>query len=158
MIEEEAELPLLFLVPPGWPEPDIHWRASHQGWIIPQGWVPRADVRPAPVGWKFWRKNLPVWNPMVALRRRGPLIRLWVGIGLVALGFSAFSIQVALGGHFEIVWIFAAIVGLGLVLEAISVISDGQSLVLHDIQESAVEAKRAIDLALYSEYLRTWRR
>ena len=159
MIEGEQDLPLAFVVPPGWPEPDIHWRAGHQGFDPDPAWVPRAGVPPRPAGWKLWRKNDAVWNELVARRRRVPLVWLWVGSCLFVGGALACVVQALLGvdlGLWPLIWIGGMLVGFCVIVPSVSELTDAQSRVIRDIRATAPDTERAIAAELYVRYLNEW--
>jgi hypothetical protein len=164
MIAGEERLALLFRTPPGWPEPDIHWRESHQGWQPPFDWVPRAGVRPAPTGWNFWRVNTAVWKGLVARERRRPFVRLGVGVAASVLSIAAFvanytvvAPEVEVADVVSLGLVGIAVFGFFEVLSAVSRLTDAPERVLRGVRADAPATKLVVDADLYARYLQGWR-
>ena len=149
-------LPLAFNTPPGWPVPHIDWVGGHQGWEPPPRWVPVAGAPAAPAGWRFWEKNLPVWDEAFGPAVKSAKRSIWIGWGIFAAGalITAIGFSSTTGGGGYIVFWGAIIFGPIQAIRAMIRLRNIETAAMAHIRASAPAVKAEIDQLAYQEYLR----
>jgi hypothetical protein len=58
---DPESMPLRFMAPDGWRNPDPQWVCLYQGFEPGPDWQPYPDCPPAPPNWPFWEENGSSW-------------------------------------------------------------------------------------------------
>jgi len=92
------DLPLRFVVPDGWREPDAKWISLYQGFVPPPDWQPYPDAPPAPPHWPWWEENGASWYTFFRYHAPPPSRALgwWFALGAAGL-FTVTVTPFALG-------------------------------------------------------------
>ncbi len=132
--ENNLNLPLVYVPPPGWPMPTHAWMRDNQGVLPDSAPMAAAGLPPAPAGWRFWVErevlieNLNRRSLAPAIATQGHESR--PGLGTMIIGFAICGIGVMItagtyfaagpGGVYVVTWgaiVFGAIQGLrGLIM------------------------------------------